>query len=791
MRRMEVCGLLLLAAAAAWSCGADATAIMLTDLSDTSTLTDHAAPDQMSDGLSGVDARWLEDNRWEADLVEPDVSDGDSLPLPDPGFWDPGQIGFPCDSSVDCLSGYCIQTPDGKLCTMNCEEECPFEWECVLYVPSMPDQVYICAPTKVDLCKPCNTNADCISNDVEQGQACVPYGPAGSFCGAPCGGDDCPAGFACKEVVDAAGETVNQCVLADPEAECKCSEWAADEAASTACFVENEDGKCAGERSCTAGGLAPCSAPTPAEESCNGIDDDCDGEADEGLPEAECDLDNEFGTCTGMEVCEGGELVCEGNYAEAEACDGMDNNCDGATDEGFTDTDEDGTADCMETDKDGDGVPDVEDNCPSEPNEGQEDLDGDKVGDACDPDVDGDGIPQGLDNCPLDFNPQQGNIDNDDLGDACDPDMDGDGVDNSDDNCPEESNAQQEDMDNDLMGDACDDDMDGDEVPNQDDNCPEEENEDQLDTDNDGIGDACEDDIDNDLVPDEDDNCELIPNPDQLNNDGDALGDACDDDDDNDGEVDGADCMPFDPDVNSNAEEVCDGLDNNCSGDVDEGFDDSDQDGEANCVDSDDDNDLDPDEDDCAPLDPAVHAGAEEVCNNVDDDCANGIDDGFGTQTCGLGVCEHTVAVCLEGQLQECDPMEGTADEVCDGIDNNCNGESDEGYDDTDQDGEADCVDDDDDGDGVEDEDDNCPADPNPGQEDANGNGVGDACDPNLCGDGELQGIEECDDGNMEDCDGCASDCTAEPTVFGEDLTGPLPDSAFSAYSTYPAGSAA
>lgn len=36
----------------------------------------------------------------------------------------------------------------------------------------------------------------------------------------------------------------------------------------------------------------------------------------------------------------------------------------------------------------------------------------------------------------------------------------------------------------------------------------------------------------------------------------------------------------------------------------------------------------------------------------------------------------------------------------------------------------------DEDGDGVADANDNCPADPNPGQEDADGDGVGDACDP-------------------------------------------------------------
>ncbi|MBN2013763.1 MAG: hypothetical protein JW778_01145 [Candidatus Altiarchaeota archaeon] len=43
-------------------------------------------------------------------------------------------------------------------------------------------------------------------------------------------------------------------------------------------------------------------------------------------------------------------------------------------------------------DTDGDGVPDASDNCPSDPNPGQDDLDEDDVGDVCDCDADGDGV---------------------------------------------------------------------------------------------------------------------------------------------------------------------------------------------------------------------------------------------------------------------------------------------------------------------------------------------------------------------------------------------------------------
>ncbi len=67
-----------------------------------------------------------------------------------------------------------------------------------------------------------------------------------------------------------------------------------------------------------------------------------------------------------------------------------------------------------------------------------------------------------------------------------------------------------------------------------------------------------------------------------------------------------------------------------------------------------------------------------EVCDGVDNNCNGMIDEGLGTSTCGVGACTRTVPVCSLGRPQTCAPGVASA-EVCDGIDNNCNGSIDEG----------------------------------------------------------------------------------------------------------------
>ncbi len=90
-----------------------------------------------------------------------------------------------------------------------------------------------------------------------------------------------------------------------------------------------------GRITCVGGGLTCVGGTSGGPETCNNLDDDCDGRTDEGVATmGACGIDT--GECSpGVLACVAGAFVCTGATGPIpERCNGLDDNCDGATDEG-------------------------------------------------------------------------------------------------------------------------------------------------------------------------------------------------------------------------------------------------------------------------------------------------------------------------------------------------------------------------------------------------------------------------------------------------------------------------
>ncbi len=538
-----------------------------------------------------------------------------------------------------------------------------------------------------------------------------------------------------------------------------------------------------------------------ADEHCNGVDDDCDGEIDEDpldLWYADGDGDGYGDAASSITSCDPGsgwvpdDSDCDDEDADIhpeaeERCNGIDDDCDEEIDEGLDVT--------WYADADGDGFGDASvttEACEAEVGWVDNDLDCDDANTAI--------TPLANEACDGFDNDCDGLIDDADMG-VLDPstwyydgDGDGYGLDHKTLTlCAQPSGYA-------ALGGDCDD----------------------LDVAfNPGAAETdCTD-------------------PNDYNCDG-STGYA---DDDGDGFAACAECDDLDAAIFPGADERCDGVDNDCDGDVDEDdaidattwYADADADGfgDASSTDiaCDQPSGFVADASDCDDSDGAVHPAATEVCDGVDNDCdgatdeddaadastwyADGDGDGYGDASSSDVACDQPSGFVADAT--DCDDGSAAAypgaTEVCDGLDNDCDGATDEDaaadaatwYADDDGDGYGDASDssvacyqpsgavadatDCDDGDsavnpaateycnGVDDDcdgstDEDSAADAGTWYADADGDGYGDASDASAaCSQpsGTVADATDCDDGDgavnpaaTELCNGVDDDCDGD-----------------------------
>ncbi len=579
-----------------------------------------------------------------AAFLPADLDEDGGLNFGDAATWDlanlpPGSTGDSCVNAADCNGLPCVDEGHDFVCAAPCIEECPTGYDCRAVGAKQDGIVNVCISRFQPHCRPCRDSVDCARFPGDDVTFCHDGGAEiGAYCTNDCGSDDdCPDNFLCQKKV---------CVAVNDE--CHCNDALTNLGHSSACSAGDQMGVCVGERICTSDGLTECDAPEPADEICNGLDDNCNGKVDDDIPPQPCQSTNDQGSCSGAEVCLSGEPICDAPEAQFEVCDGLDNNCDGKVDKD--------AVDCLAyfVDADGDGHGGQTIKCACQPGP-----------DAVDNSLDCDDSDMGVYLGAVELCDNIDNNCNGQIDEQCD--FDGDGY------CIKVPLAYGPEMVcrhpladcNDLSSSI---------YPGHQEWCDGQDND-------------CDQIADEGCDKDGDGYCH-----------GPVLKWG-------DGEVclsPEVDCNDDDESIHPGALELCDGINQNCSFKVDEGCD-NDSDGYckdappksvANCPQG----IPDPDDPECLAVKKScpkgfydcddsnftIHPGAAESCNGIDDNCNSKVDEDFDNDQDGY--CAEGAAVtpnciiCLAGAPADCNdsyaainPGEDDLPDLL-GVDQNCDG---------------------------------------------------------------------------------------------------------------------
>jgi hypothetical protein len=236
------------------------------------------------------------------------------------------KFGEECTTSDDCKpDGFCVEGSGHDVCTYGCDAGCPEGWNCRA-TDVAGSQVSLCVPQKFDFCKPCTADLQC------NGGVCVQLDGEG-FCLPDCPFEgSCPTGYTCK--ADPSGVHTEHDYCVPDTGSCSCT---ADQAGQVrTCENTNAAGTCYGLETCmpNSGGWSGCTATTAGTEVCDGADNDCDQLIDDGVSGSACSITVAgVGTCAGVQVCNGSSFSCQGPTPAMESCNYLDDNCNGTPDE--------------------------------------------------------------------------------------------------------------------------------------------------------------------------------------------------------------------------------------------------------------------------------------------------------------------------------------------------------------------------------------------------------------------------------------------------------------------------